>query len=141
MPRKIASRKKAKPSIENGIPMIGPAMAMKPGHSRPSSKERTVPLTAPTANRMAVPFDHRFANSRYSGSPVRSHSPSLIAISSGIAMPATANRMWKPSDIAICERAARRSVMPSSFPHPRGSRHPSISGPRVALRGEVLRRP
>src|SRR5439155_171613 len=32
MPRKIASRKNAKPSRANGIPKIGPANAMKPGH-------------------------------------------------------------------------------------------------------------
>src|SRR5437879_7355450 len=55
MPRKIASVKKAKPSRENGIPMTEPASSMKRGQSSPSSKERTVPDTAPTANRMAVP--------------------------------------------------------------------------------------
>ena len=64
MPRKIASVKKAKPSSENGMPMIAPAKAMNRGHSRPSSKESTVPETAPTANRMAVPLAQRRASSR-----------------------------------------------------------------------------
>src|SRR5512133_556845 len=49
MPRKIASAKKAKPSMEKGMPMIAPANAMKRGHRSPSSKEITVPDTAPTA--------------------------------------------------------------------------------------------
>src|ERR1044071_6634225 len=38
-PRKIASVKNAKPSSENGIRMIAPDFSMKPGHSRPSTKE------------------------------------------------------------------------------------------------------
>jgi hypothetical protein len=29
----------------------------------------------------------------------------------GIAMPIVAKMIWKPSEIAICERAANRSVM------------------------------
>ena len=37
-PRKIASRKKANPSSENGMPMTPPASSIKRGHSRPSSK-------------------------------------------------------------------------------------------------------
>jgi len=60
----MASRKKAKPSSEKGMPMTGPAKAMNSGHKSPSSKESTVPLTAPTAKRMAVPFDQRLASSR-----------------------------------------------------------------------------
>ena len=64
MPRKIASTKKAKPSSEKGMPKIGPANSMNVGQSSPSSKESTVPDTAPTANMMAVPLDHRFASSR-----------------------------------------------------------------------------
>jgi hypothetical protein len=30
-------------------------------------------------------------------------------MSTSMAMPATAKRMWKPSEIAICDRAASRS--------------------------------
>jgi hypothetical protein len=63
------------------------------GHSSPSSNERTVPETAPTAKRIDVPLAHRFASSRYAGLRVRSQSASAITIRSGIAMPATANRM------------------------------------------------
>ena len=64
MPRKIASGKNAKPSSENGMPMIGPGERMKRGHSSPSSNDSTVPDTAPTANRIAVPLAQRFASSR-----------------------------------------------------------------------------
>jgi hypothetical protein len=43
---------------------------MKVGQSRPNSKERTVPETAPTAKRMAVPLDQRLARVRNTASPV-----------------------------------------------------------------------
>ena len=46
------------------MPMMAPASSMKCGHSRPSSKERTVPETAPTAKKMAVPLAQRFVRSR-----------------------------------------------------------------------------
>ena len=42
-----------------GRPMIGPENAMNLGHKSPSSKESAVPETAPTANRIAAPLDHR----------------------------------------------------------------------------------
>ena len=93
MPRKIASVKKANPSSENGIPMIGPACFMNSGQSRPSSKLRTVPDTAPTANRIAAPFDQRFASSRYTASPVRRHRCSAITMSAGSPIPTTAKMM------------------------------------------------
>jgi hypothetical protein len=32
-----------------------------------------------------------------------------------MAMPTIAKMMWKPSDMAICERAARRSVMAGGY--------------------------
>lgn len=53
--------KKAKPSSENGMPIMAPAFSMNLGHNNPSSKERTVPEIAPTANRMAEPRAQRFA--------------------------------------------------------------------------------
>jgi hypothetical protein len=56
--------KNAKPSSENGIPMIGPACRMNVGQSSPSSNDSTVPDTAPTAKRMAVPFAQRLVRSR-----------------------------------------------------------------------------
>ena len=51
--------KKANPSAEKGSPMMPPASAMKRGQSSPSSNERTVPETAPTAKRMANPLAQR----------------------------------------------------------------------------------
>jgi len=60
----MASVKNANPSRENGIPMIGPAYSMKRGQRRPNSNDRTVPETAPTAKRIAVPRAHRLASSR-----------------------------------------------------------------------------
>ena len=46
------------------MPMIDPANRMNPGHKSPSSNDSTVPETAPTAKRMAVPRAQRFARSR-----------------------------------------------------------------------------
>src|SRR2546422_11508575 len=109
----MASVKNAKPSSEKGIPMIAPACCMKPGQSKPSSNESTVPETAPTANKMAVPFAHRWQRSRYTGCFVRRYIPSAIAISSGIPIPKAAKTMWKARDMAICERAKRKSLIPS----------------------------
>ena len=105
----MASVKKAKPSSENGMPMIGPAARMNSGQSRPSSKESTVPDTAPTANRIAVPLAHRLASSRQIGSPVLRQRHSASTIRTGIPIPTTAKMMWKARDMAIWERAASRS--------------------------------
>ena len=44
--------------------MIAPAFSMKPGHNKPSSKDNTVPDTALTAKRIAVPRDQRLLKSR-----------------------------------------------------------------------------
>ena len=107
----MASVKNAKPSSENGMPMMGPATRMNPGHSRPSSNDSTVPDTAPTANRIAVPRAQRLARSRWTGSPVRRQRRSATTISTGIAIPTTAKTMWNASDIPIWTRAAARSVM------------------------------
>ncbi len=103
--------KNAKPSSENGIPMIPPAYCMNRGHSRPSSNERTVPETAPTANMIAVPRAQRRASSRYVASPVACHRHSAMTMSKGIPIPTMAKTIWKASDIAICDRAARRSLI------------------------------
>src|SRR5882672_639553 len=109
----MASVKNAKPSKEKGIPMIAPACSMNPGQSKPSSNESTVPETAPPANKMAVPFAHRLQRLRYTGCFVRRYIPSAMAIISGIPIPNAAKTMWKASDIAICERAKRKSLIPS----------------------------
>jgi len=74
--------KNAKPSSEKGMPMTGPACSMKVGQSSPSSKLSTVPETAPTAKRMAVPLAQRCANSRKIASPLR---PTHSATTAGVA--------------------------------------------------------
>ena len=111
----MASVKNAKPSSENGIPMMGPAASMNSGQRSPSSKESTVPDTAPTANRIAVPLAHRLASSRQMGSPVFCHRRSASTMSTGMPIPTTAKTMWKASDIAIWDLAASRS----DIQHPR----------------------
>ena len=58
---KIASRKKKIPSSANGRPITSPKRSNMPGQSRPISKLRTVPVTAPTANVTAATFDQRSA--------------------------------------------------------------------------------
>src|SRR2546423_249484 len=129
MPRKIASVKKANPSSEKGMETSGPACFMKVGKRRPSSKERTVPDTAPTAKRTAAPFDQRFARSRYSGSRVRSQRSSASTIRSGSAIPIAAKTMWKASDTAIWARAKRTSCIP-------GGRRAARAGGRDPRRSE-----
>lgn len=66
---------------------------MNPGHKSPSSNESTVPDTAPTANRIAVPFAQRCASVRYTSSFVRSNFHSATIINSGIAIPIAAKMM------------------------------------------------
>jgi hypothetical protein len=65
----MASVKNAKPSSAKGRPTTSPKVRMKVGQSRPSSKESTVPETAPTAKRMLVPLAMRRDSSRHAGSP------------------------------------------------------------------------
>ena len=60
MPRKIASTKKDRPSKANGRPSTSPNVPISPGQSRPISKLRTVPETAPIANSTAETLAHRF---------------------------------------------------------------------------------
>ena len=56
----------AKPS-----PNTLPNVAVNPGHSRPISKLRTVPVTTPAANSATRIRVQRRASVRYSTSPVR----------------------------------------------------------------------
>src|SRR5436190_1826584 len=70
-PSAIASMKKAVPSKENGSPKIGPACFMNVGHSSPSSKESTVPDTAPVAKKIATPLLQAFVTFRNTDFPVR----------------------------------------------------------------------
>ena len=58
---KIASTKKEKASSVKPSPKTSPKVAMKFGHSRPSSKLKIVPVTTPTANNASITFDQRLA--------------------------------------------------------------------------------
>jgi hypothetical protein len=81
---------------------------MNVGHSRPNSNDSTVPLTAPTANSTANALHHRRARSYQTRSPVRIQRSSMNSSSHGRPIPKTAKMMWKPSENAICSRAAVR---------------------------------
>src|SRR6266545_2407168 len=108
MAMKIASRKKKIPSIAKAIPKASPKGSIIPGHSSPNSKERTVPLTAPTANSTATALDQRRARRSASASPLLRPRYSAISITAGKATPRQARTIWKPSVNAIWLRAARR---------------------------------
>ena len=58
-------------TVYKGIPYAAPYTRIRPGQSRPISKESTVPETAPTANKTAATRDQRCASSSASGSPWR----------------------------------------------------------------------
>jgi hypothetical protein len=64
MPMKMASRKKEKPSRVKPRPNTFPKSAIHCGHSRPSSKDRIVPVTTPTANSASMIRDQRRARVR-----------------------------------------------------------------------------
>ena len=59
------------PSIANSTPKTSPKRPVNAGQSSPNSKERTVPVTAPTANVTATAFDHRCASFSASASSRR----------------------------------------------------------------------
>jgi len=98
--------KKANPSAVKGRPKIAPEKAMKRGQRRPSSNERTVPETAPTANRMPKALDQRRASSIQLSSWRHSARPSATDMRSGSPTPSTAKTMWNPSDVPIVARAS-----------------------------------
>ena len=52
------------PSKAKGSPITSPKRSKRPGHRRPISKLRTVPVTAPTAKQTAATFDQRSARRR-----------------------------------------------------------------------------
>src|SRR4051794_11782177 len=87
------------------MPYAAPNRPISPGHSSPSSNERTVPETAPTANSTAATCDHRRASRRATSSPRRMPRYSAISISTVNAIPNGTRMMWKPSVNAICSRA------------------------------------
>src|SRR6201996_1343185 len=107
---KIASRKKKIPSNENPTPNAAPNRPIRPGHSRPSSYDSTVPDTAPTATSTAMTFDQRRASSIAAASPRLMPIHSAVMMTAGNAMPKHARTMWNPSDDPICDRAGTGST-------------------------------
>jgi hypothetical protein len=61
---KMASRKKENPSSVNPSPKTFPKSRIHSGHSRPSSNDRIVPVTTPTANSASMIRDQRRASVR-----------------------------------------------------------------------------
>src|SRR4051794_39345001 len=127
--------------MANGIPKAAPKRPISPGHSRPSSKDSTVPETAPTAKSTPAPWDHRRASTWACSSPRRRPRQLAISIMVVKATPKGTRMMWKPSVKAIICRAgsscsgsaartstawARTSMRPSSplTSVPLGSRVP-----------------
>jgi hypothetical protein len=105
---KIASRKKENPSRVNPSPNTLPKSCIHTGHSSPSSKDRMVPVTTPTANSASMIRDHRRASVRYSWSPVRRYRHSANSTSTGNAMPKHTSGMCTASDSACICRASNR---------------------------------
>src|SRR6266545_1580218 len=103
---RIASRKNAIASRPNGSPKTLPNLPIKPGHRSPSSNDRTVPVTAPTANVTAMTFDHRRARSSATSSRLRMPRQFAMRVMVGSATPMGTSRMWNASVKAICSRAA-----------------------------------
>src|SRR5438874_5042453 len=103
---RIASRKNAIASRPNGRPNTLPNLPIRPGQSSPSAKDRTVPVTAPTANVTAMTFDHRRARSNATSSRLRTPRQFAISVIVGNATPIRTSRMWNASVNAICSRAA-----------------------------------
>ena len=73
-------------------PNASPKRSMNRGQSRPNSKERTVPVTAPTAKRTATAFDQRRARSSASASSRRSFSPDRMR-----SRALSASSRWSPA--------------------------------------------
>jgi len=94
MPMKIASRKNAMPSILKPIPKTSPKRPIIRGQRIPNSKERMVPVTAPTANCTAITTDHRRASRKATGSLRRNPIPSITTVRSGNATPSGTRMMW-----------------------------------------------
>ena len=106
--------KKANASSANGRPTTAPQRPISRGQKSPSANDRTVPLTAPTANRMPNALAHRRVSAIHTRSPVRFARYSAISSISGRPTPREANTMWKASETAIWIRAACSVVSAST---------------------------
>jgi hypothetical protein len=104
----MASRKKENPSSVNPSPNTFPKSCIHTGHSSPSSKDRIVPVTTPTANSASMIRDHRRARVRYSSSPVRRYRHSANSTITGNAIPKQTSGMCTASDSACICRASNR---------------------------------
>jgi hypothetical protein len=105
---KIASMKNENPSSVNPSPNTFPKSRIHCGHSSPSSNDRIVPVTTPTANRASMMRDQRRAIVRYTRSPERRYRYSAYSTSTGKAMPKQTSGMCTASDRACICRASNR---------------------------------
>ena len=96
------------PSIANPSPNTSPNRPSRPGHSRPSSNDSTVPVTAPTAKVTPITCDQRRASRSAASSRWRRPYAFAISANSGRKSPNGTSRMWNPSVNAIWLRAASR---------------------------------
>ncbi len=106
---KIASMKKAMPSIAKPSPSAAPNRPIMRGQRMPNSNDRIVPVTAPTANCTAMTTDQRRAIRRATGSLRCRPIPSMTSVSVGNATPRGTRRTWTASVKAIWMRLGRRA--------------------------------
>src|ERR1700726_1933836 len=127
--------KKAKASAEKGRPIMLPLNPMKPGQSRPSSKDSAVPETAPTAKIRLKAFVQGRASAVQAGSWRRIPRASATDINSGIPTPSTAKTMWNPSEVPMIAR--ERTTLSMAFPAYLADPLPRLGGGQGggALRG------
>ncbi len=134
---KIASVKKKMPSSAKATPKTPAKRLMKPGQSSPISNDRTVPVTAPTANSTANAVDQRPASRSAASSPFRKPHQFAATVIAGKAIPIAARMMWKPRVKAICSRA--RSRLDATTPiSRRGMRRPHDRAGRTGRGGNRL---
>jgi len=108
MPMKMASTKNEKPSSVNPSPNTFPKSCIHTGHSSPSSNDKIVPVTTPTANSASIIRDQRRASVRYSSSPVRRYRYSANSTSTGNAIPKQTSGICTLSESACICRASYR---------------------------------
>src|SRR5438094_1969209 len=106
---KIASMKKARPSIAKPRPNAEPKRPIIRGHRMPNSKERMVPATAPTANCTAITTDQRRAILSATLSFLASPMPSIRRVRVGRATPSGTKMTWYARVKAIWIRLGRRA--------------------------------
>ena len=111
---KIASAKKASPSIAKPRPNAEPKRPIMRGQRIPNSNERIVPVTAPTANWTAITTDQRRAIRSAVPSLRASPMPSINKVRVGRATPSGTRRTWDARVKAIWMRLGRSAGSISS---------------------------